>query len=101
MRSRAWIEDPGTAFFIAGLSRKGMKRHSEHNACGKGSILGCHAHGKSFSNSAIEAEASAGATLRENGTGSRAEPWLSKVRTLLRRCARFSKVRIMENPGDS
>ena len=48
-------------------------------------------------NNAIEAESSAFATLRENGTGCRAEA-LPKVRTCVRRCARFSKVRILENP---
>jgi hypothetical protein len=66
---------------------------------------------KKESNNRIEAEASRCATLRINGTGSRAVPWfegahllrrcapdsksahLGKSRCFLRRCAPFSKVR--------
>ena len=49
---------------------------------------------------AIEAEASACATLRENGNGCRAEA-LPKVRTMFEDAHPFREVRILENPGDS
>src|ERR1700722_9743003 len=49
---------------------------------------------------AIEAEASACATLRNNGTWCRAAA-LPKVRTLFEDAHHFSKVRILENAGDS
>jgi hypothetical protein len=56
-------------------------------------------------NNAIEADASACATLRENGTAPasgypRAEA-LPKVRTLFEDAHHFLKVRILENAGDS
>jgi hypothetical protein len=52
---------------------------------------------KASPNRRPEAEAGGCATLREIGTGCRAAA-LPKVRTTLRRCARFSKVRTLENP---
>jgi hypothetical protein len=51
-------------------------------------------------NKALEAEACACATLRVNGTGSRAVPWFEGAHWV-RRCAPFLKVRILENPDDS
>jgi hypothetical protein len=49
---------------------------------------------------AIEAEASVCTTLRENGTGCRAEA-LPKVLTLFEDAHPFRKVSILENPEDS
>ena len=48
---------------------------------------------------ATKAEARSCATLRSNGTGSRAVPWFEGAQ-LVRRCAGFRKVRILENPED-
>jgi hypothetical protein len=95
---------PGPGFSRAGPSRMETKRPSATSACGKEGHDSCP-------NKAIEAEASDCATLRVNGTGSRAVPWfegahllrrcapvfesahLGKSRRFLRRCAPFSKVR--------
>jgi hypothetical protein len=51
-------------------------------------------------NNAIEADGSACATLRENGTGCRAEA-LRKMRTGFEDAHAFREVRILEKPGDS
>jgi hypothetical protein len=48
---------------------------------------------------ATKAEARSCATLRFNGTGSRAVPWFEDAH-LVRRCAPFSKSAHLENPGD-
>jgi hypothetical protein len=53
-----------------------------------------------FENKTIEAEASAVTTLRESGTGCRAEA-LPKVRNLFEGAQHFLEVRILENAGDS
>jgi hypothetical protein len=54
----------------------------------------------SFPKRAIEAEIRGNATLRQSGTGCRAEA-LPKVRTLFEDAHRFRKVRILENPDVS
>src|SRR5580698_4242704 len=61
---------------------------------------------KAFANKAIDAEASACATLRENGTAPasgypRARGPASKVRSSFEGAHHFLKVRILENAGDS
>jgi hypothetical protein len=52
---------------------------------------------RTFKSDAIEAEASCCATLRVNGTGSRAVSWFEGAH-VVRRCARFSKSAHLGNP---
>jgi hypothetical protein len=66
----------------------------------RGGMAGLSMRFLSKPHKAIEAEASAYTTLRENGTGCRAAA-LPKVRTWFEDAHRFRKVRILENPDDS
>jgi hypothetical protein len=112
---------PGHGFFFCGPCPRENETAQSPSACGKVcpsahrppmNAIDLSGHSpRPLSDKPTEAEASGCATVRANGTGSRATPWfegahplrrcaplsesahLGKPRRFLRRCAPFSKVR--------